>query len=121
MIALGLNYLPRVTSFLWIYIVKTLEIFLLFNIRTMTTNFSPLLGVLCFKPIPKYCDVWYEGILHISRWSDMALLLPNFTGMFLRWSYLKFLQIIVFLEEFWKTSKFFFSETARCRAMILGI
>ena len=27
----------------------------------MATNFSPVLGVLCFKPIPKYCSVWYEG------------------------------------------------------------
>ena len=27
--------------------------------------------------------------------------LPNFTGMFLRWSSFKFLQIIVFYEEFW--------------------
>ena len=27
--------------------------------------------------------------------------LPNFTGMFLRWSSFKFLQIIVFHEEFW--------------------
>ena len=31
----------------------------------------------------------------------LALLLPNFTGMFLRWSSFTFLQIIVFHEEFW--------------------
>ena len=36
----------------------------------MATNFSPVLGVLCFKPIPKYCNVWYVGILCISQWSD---------------------------------------------------
>ena len=28
----------------------------------MATNFSPVLGVLCFKPIPKFCNVWYDGI-----------------------------------------------------------
>ena len=44
--------------------------FLFLNIRTMATNFSPVLGVLCFKPIPKYCNVWYEGILLISLWSN---------------------------------------------------
>ena len=27
--------------------------------------------------------------------------LPNFTGMFFRWSSFKLLQIIVFYEEFW--------------------
>ena len=36
----------------------------------MATNFSPVLGVLSFKAIPKYCNVWYEGILSISQWSD---------------------------------------------------
>ena len=32
--------------------------FVLLNIRTMANNF---LGVLCFKPVPKYCNIWYEG------------------------------------------------------------
>ena len=39
----------------------------------MATNFSSVLGVLCFKPIPKYCDVWCEGTLHICQWSDTGL------------------------------------------------
>ena len=34
---------------------------MLLNIRTMATNFSRALGVFCFNPIPKYCNVWYEG------------------------------------------------------------
>ena len=36
----------------------------------MANNFSPVLGILCFKPIPKYCNVEYEGILCISQWSN---------------------------------------------------
>ena len=45
----------------------------------MTTNFSPVLGVLCFKPIPKYFNVWYEdeGILRISQWSDTGPSWPS--------------------------------------------
>ena len=39
----------------------------------MATNFSPVLGVLCFKLIPKYCDVWCEGTLRICQWSDTGL------------------------------------------------
>ena len=27
----------------------------------MATNFSPVLGVLCFKPTLKYCNFWYKG------------------------------------------------------------
>ena len=50
--------------------MKSLDIFLILNIRTITTNFSSVLRVLCFKPIPKYCNIWYEGILRISQWSD---------------------------------------------------
>ena len=38
---LGSNLLRRDTSFTWVYIVKSLEIFLLLNIITMATNFSP--------------------------------------------------------------------------------
>ena len=33
-------------------------------------QFQSFLGVLCFKPISKYCNVWYEKILRISQWSD---------------------------------------------------
>ena len=42
--------------------------------------------------------------LFLLRTSPRKLLtefLPNFTGMLLRWSSFKFLQIIVFHEEFW--------------------
>ena len=41
--------------------------------------------------------------LFLQKTSPQKLLtgfLPNFTGMFLRWSSVKFLQIIVFYEEF---------------------
>ena len=27
----------------------------------MATNFSPSMGVLCFKPIPRYCNVGMKG------------------------------------------------------------
>ena len=79
----GVNYSPRVEliamghKFYWVYIVKFLEIFLLVNIRTMTTSFSPVLGALCFKPITKYCIVWYDGILCISHWSDTGPSWPS--------------------------------------------
>ena len=43
----------------------------------MATNFSLVLGVLCFKPIPKYRNVCYEEILRISRWSDTGLPWPS--------------------------------------------
>ena len=43
----------------------------------MATNFSLFLGVLCFKPIPKYFNVWYEGNLHISQWSDTGPSWPS--------------------------------------------
>ena len=43
----------------------------------MATNFSPVLGVLCFKGIPKYCNVWYERILRISKWSDTGPSWPS--------------------------------------------
>ena len=43
------------------------HILLLLDIRTMATNFSLVLGVLHFKPIPKCCNVWYEGILGINH------------------------------------------------------
>ena len=43
----------------------------------MDTNFSPFLGVLNFKPIPKYCNVLYEGILCISQWSDTGPSWPS--------------------------------------------
>ena len=42
--------------------------------------------------------------LFLQKTSPQKLLtgfLRNFTGMFLRWSSFKFLQIIVFYEEFW--------------------
>ena len=42
--------------------------------------------------------------LCLQKTSPQKLLigfLPNFTGMFLRWSPFKILQIIVFCEEFW--------------------
>ena len=32
--------IAKVTSFTWVYIVKSFEIFLLLNIRTMAANFS---------------------------------------------------------------------------------
>ena len=50
----------------------------------MATNFSPVLRVLCFRPIPKYCNVWQERILRISQRSAyraiMALLFGNNVG-----------------------------------------
>ena len=49
---------------------NSIGIFWLLNIRTMATSFSPCSGVLWLKPIPKYCNVWYEGILRISRLVD---------------------------------------------------
>ena len=36
-----------------------------------------MLGVLCFRPIPKYCYVWYEGISCISQWSDTGPSWPS--------------------------------------------
>ena len=42
--------------------------------------------------------------LFLQKTSPQKLLtgfLRNFTGMFLRWSSFKFIQIIVFYEEFW--------------------
>ena len=47
--------------------------------------------------------------LFLQKTSPQKLLagfLPNFTGMFLRWLSIKFLQIIVFHEEFWLLSEF---------------
>ena len=46
----------------------------------MTTNFSPVLGVLRFKSFPKYCNVWYEGILRVSQWSHTG---PSWLSCFL--------------------------------------
>ena len=46
----------------------------------------------------------YVRKLCLQKTSPQKLLtgfLPNFTGMFPRWSSLKFRQIIVFHEEFW--------------------
>ena len=41
-------------------------------------QFYSFLGILCFKPIPKYCNVWYEGILRISQWSNTGPSWPSF-------------------------------------------
>ena len=43
----------------------------------MATKHCLVLGVLCFKLIPKYCNVWYEGILHISQWSNTGSSWPS--------------------------------------------
>ena len=32
---------------------------------------------LCFKPIPKYCNAWYEGLSCISQWSDTGPSWPS--------------------------------------------
>ena len=40
-------------------------------------QFKSVLGVLCFNPIPKYCNVWYEGIFRISQWSDTGPSWPS--------------------------------------------
>ena len=56
-LTLEISLSQRVTSFILAYIVKSLEIFLLLNNRTMATIFIPVLGVICFKLIPKYCNV----------------------------------------------------------------
>ena len=56
-----MNWLPRITSFTLVYLVKYFEIFLL---ELMATNFSPSSGVLCFKQIPKYQPVeQYRAIM----------------------------------------------------------
>ena len=66
----------------------------------MAITFSPVLGVLCFKPSPKYFNVWYEGgivtyKLEEQCWAIMALLLQEilfnvskflFNNVFLRYS-----------------------------------
>ena len=67
--------------------------------------------------------------LFLQKTSPQKLLtgfLRNFTGMFLRWSSFKFLQIIVFYEKFWLPwqSKFkkkplrIFSQTTNCIALL---
>ena len=33
-------------------------------------HFRAILALLFLKPIPKYCNVWYEGFLRISQLSD---------------------------------------------------
>ena len=38
--------------------------------------YTEILGVFCFKPIPRYCNVWYEGILRISHTG------PSFASLF---------------------------------------
>ena len=43
----------------------------------MTTNFSPVLGVLCFTLIPKNYNVCNEGIIHISQWSNTGPSWPS--------------------------------------------
>ena len=48
----------------------------------MATNLSPVIGVLRFKPIPKYCNVCFYGILHISQWSDTGSPGPLVTNVF---------------------------------------
>ena len=50
---------------------------MLLNIRTIATNFSPVLGVLRSKPVPKYCNVWYERCLCFSQWSDTGPSWPS--------------------------------------------
>ena len=51
---------------------------MLLNHRTIATNFSPVLRVFSFKPIPKYCNVWCEGNSSISQWSDTGPSWPSF-------------------------------------------
>ena len=46
-------------------------------VRTPGYQFYSFLGVLCFKAILKYCNVWYEEILHISQWSDTGPSWPS--------------------------------------------
>ena len=48
-------------------------------------QFKSLLVVLCCKPIPKYCNFWYEGISHIGQWSDTGPSWPSCFWMHLQW------------------------------------
>ena len=53
------------------------EIFRNLLVRIHGCHFLSFLGVLYFKLIPKYCNVWYEGNLHISQWSDTGPSWPS--------------------------------------------
>ena len=53
------------------------EIFQNLFVRIHGYQFYSFLGVLCFKPIPKYFNVWYEGNLQISQWSDTGPSWPS--------------------------------------------
>ena len=62
------------------YMVLNGEIFrnlLVAKFKNYGYQFQSLLGALCFRPIPKYCYVWYEGISCISRWSDSGPSWPS--------------------------------------------
>ena len=74
---------------------------------------------------PSVCSSVHVCIrkLFLKKTSQKVLtgFLQNFTGMFCRWSFFKFLQIIVFFEEFWlpckKTFKYF-SQTTNWIALL---
>ena len=50
---------------------------------------------------PSICPCVCKLFLQKTSQKLLTGFLPNFTGMFLRWSSFKFLQIIMFHEEFW--------------------
>ena len=61
----GVNYNPRVASFTWVYIVKSFEVFLLLNIRTMAFNFSPCKGSYVLNQFPCIVSFGMKGF-HVS-------------------------------------------------------
>ena len=71
------------------------------NIFTSTGQCAIVIALClsCVRPFVRACICK----LFLQKTSQKLLtgFLPNFTGMFLRWSSFKFLQIIVFHEEFW--------------------
>ena len=73
----GVEFITKGQKYYMGLYTEILEILVLLNIRTIATNFSPVLGVLYFEPIPKYCNDWYEGIFRISKWSDTGSSWPS--------------------------------------------
>ena len=67
--------------------------------RTFVMALCPLSVSLSVRPLVRA----YVHKLLLQETSQKLLtgFLPDFTGMFLRWSSFKLLQIIVFHEEFW--------------------
>ena len=64
-ITLESNWLPRVTIFTLVYIVKSCKIFLLLKIRTMATNFSPCKGSYVLNQFPSNVMFGMNGF-HVS-------------------------------------------------------